>query len=808
MNILKQSLLFDEALRDSPFFKAYLKGYGERIAAFEKNVFTIRSACDDLSRIQTLINTFRLSFTSSFKSMSDDLIADRTLKNAVDVLNSLIETLCNSMFTLLQEMRDHVLESMADIYKMQLKRIEDQQKNYSSYFDFFESHLMKSVTSSALSTGALGSAFNDNHKQQSHGMSSDSAANSRIVFKRSAVEVAKVINIFRIEFREQILHAFPRLVKCVNNFSDKMFDKTRQIVPDVEAVTALISRALMEYREDREYVMHRYEQARKKCALPPTIEDSGGFGGGGGGGMMGSPSVPSMSIAPPLPYLTSCNIIILQGYLLKQPHTKFGPWSRRWFYLVDDRLLYYRTNEGLLPLSGKKESDFKIVTESLNKSWLIRNKKDDRKHILELQGPADQYSSSSSHGNQGSASGSSKHTSMLLQAESRAEGSLWQDVIFATIQNSASNSPAPRDADNSSSAASELVLVDTIIKPEFSYTSPIEEFSRFEENKYCCDCGGLDPSWGVTPFGITVCSSCAQVHRTLITTPNVGGGGAGGKGGKIANGSAPDTGDNRRSATVVPSVSSRPDSCLQRVLNLTLDEWRPEVAALMKLLGNKFANSIYEAHRTNELEKPSFDSDMPTREKWIVGKYVERRFVRQLSDAQSFDPSQKLFSVVNSESCDVGLILQYISQGADVNWKNPNCDYRTSLHNATFGGKLTCCELLIQQGADINSLDGLGRTPLHYACVNSNRMVACLLLNHGADPHALDSEEKTPMDVATEAQDRELLCVLKISQALRKFQPIEVDTSRFASSSMSARLSRMPTRNKVTLHHTSSGHIL
>ena len=28
------------------------------------------------------------------------------------------------------------------------------------------------------------------------------------------------------------------------------------------------------------------------------------------------------------------------------------------------------------------------------------------------------------------------------------------------------------------------------------------------------------------------------------------------------------------------------------------------------------------------------------------------------------------------------------------------------------------------------------------------------------------------MDVATEAQDRELLCVLKISQALRKFQPV------------------------------------
>ena len=38
MNVLKQSLLFDEALRDSPLFKAYLKGYEERISAFGKSV--------------------------------------------------------------------------------------------------------------------------------------------------------------------------------------------------------------------------------------------------------------------------------------------------------------------------------------------------------------------------------------------------------------------------------------------------------------------------------------------------------------------------------------------------------------------------------------------------------------------------------------------------------------------------------------------------------------------------------------------------------------------------------------------------
>ena len=51
-------------------------------------------------------------------------------------------------------------------------------------------------------------------------------------------------------------------------------------------------------------------------------------------------------------------------------------------------------------------------------------------------------------------------------------------------------------------------------------------------------------------------------------------------------------------------------SNLNRVLSLTLDEWKPEVAALMKLLGNRMVNSIYENYRTDELETPKFDSSM------------------------------------------------------------------------------------------------------------------------------------------------------------------------------------------------------
>ena len=94
----------------------------------------------------------------------------------------------------------------------------------------------------------------------------------------------------------------------------------------------------MEYKEEKDYISHRYEVCRRKCSAA-MIEDSNNVTAAVA---TTSPS-PAMVSAPSLPCLTSCNIIILQGYLMKQPQTKFGPWNRRWFYLVDDRLLYYRT---------------------------------------------------------------------------------------------------------------------------------------------------------------------------------------------------------------------------------------------------------------------------------------------------------------------------------------------------------------------------------------------------------------------------------------------------------------------------------
>ena len=66
----------------------------------------------------------------------------------------------------------------------------------------------------------------------------------------------------------------------------------------------------------------------------------------------------------------------------------------------------------------------------------------------------------------------------------------------------------------------------------------------------------------------------------------------------------------------------------------------------------------------------------------------------------------------------------------------------TVLHHAVKNGKKEIIELLISNGADINSKDNNGYTPLHYATWNNDCSTLKLLISHGADVNAFDKTDK------------------------------------------------------------------
>lgn len=67
----------------------------------------------------------------------------------------------------------------------------------------------------------------------------------------------------------------------------------------------------------------------------------------------------------------------------------------------------------------------------------------------------------------------------------------------------------------------------------------------------------------------------------------------------------------------------------------------------------------------------------------------------------------------------------------DVNEPDPYGD--TPLHAASYTGKYTLVQYLLEKGANINSKNGAGSTPLHKAVVGKQAGIVELLLKHKAD---------------------------------------------------------------------------
>ncbi|XP_046846323.1 arf-GAP with GTPase, ANK repeat and PH domain-containing protein 3-like isoform X2 [Xenia sp. Carnegie-2017] len=255
-------------------------------------------------------------------------------------------------------------------------------------------------------------------------------------------------------------------------------------------------------------------------------------------------------------------------------------------------------------------------------------------------------------------------------ASSFEERKNWVDSIEQRILSCLQSNFSGRDKMNSNSSSE----------------SDLQPIRLVPGNNVCADCGEPNPDWASLNLGALICIACCGFHRNLGTH-------------------------------------------VSRVRSLDLDEWPPEIRAVMLSIGNNLTNSIWEAC-SQSASKPQPSSPREDKERWIRAKYVNKEYVRQLPTSK-FSIGLRLIEAVQKEDLSDVMLLLAHAEKKDVNEREDDDLIRTSLHISASKGNLVITLLLIWYFADVTLLDGSGRTALWYARESGSRECEEILKNNG-----------------------------------------------------------------------------
>ena len=107
--------------------------------------------------------------------------------------------------------------------------------------------------------------------------------------------------------------------------------------------------------------------------------------------------------------------------------------------------------------------------------------------------------------------------------------------------------------------------------------------------------------------------------------------------------------------------------------------------------------------------------------------------------------------------CKVCQLL--LQNGANVNALT-RAGQATPLHRAATQGHVEITDLLLKSGADPNIGDADGFTALHRAVISNSGSV-CKLLVSKTNPKNVDNSGRTPLDLAEERDNKDILEILK-----------------------------------------------
>uniref|UniRef100_A0AAQ5YSI3 Arf-GAP with coiled-coil, ANK repeat and PH domain-containing protein n=1 Tax=Amphiprion ocellaris TaxID=80972 RepID=A0AAQ5YSI3_AMPOC len=432
----------------------------------------------------------------------------------------------------------------------------------------------------------------------------------------------------------------------------------------------------------------------------------------------------------------AANGIAMEGYLYKRASNAFKTWSRRWFSIQKNQLVYQK----------KFKDQPTVVVEDLRLCTVKPSSENERRFCFEVVSPS---------------------KCCLLQADSERQQQAW----ISAVQNSIASAFQERREDTHTSHLIGGGGGGGGDQEDEGYKA-LDEVQAIPGNRQCCDCGEPGPDWASINLGITLCIVCSGIHRSLGVHFS-----------KV------------RSLTLdswepelVKLMCELGNTVINRIYEARIDEItikKPHSSSprgdkeswiRSKYVEKKFIQKLPETGRNPPLRRSSARRNRATTQDRTVQKPALKPKPNRATlqdgceDLSGLHPGALLYRSAALQNFPV--MADALAHGADVNWVNMAEESSTPLIQAV-SNALAACEFLLQNGANVNQADSNGRGPLHHATILGHTGLVCLFLKRGADYNARDKNQKDPISIAVDNANADIVTLLRIAKMNKEMREMD-----------------------------------
>ncbi|XP_064593466.1 arf-GAP with coiled-coil, ANK repeat and PH domain-containing protein 1, partial [Zonotrichia leucophrys gambelii] len=403
----------------------------------------------------------------------------------------------------------------------------------------------------------------------------------------------------------------------------------------------------------------------------------------------------------------------MEGYLYKRASNAFRTWSRRWFFIQSNQLLYLK----------RARDPPTVVIEDLRLCTVKPCPDLERRFCFEVVSPS---------------------KSCVLQADSGSGQQRWLSAVQSGIACAYGQDVAPPRSGSLSGRPPEPPPV-------------LGAVLGLEGNGSCCDCRDPRPEWASVNLGITLCIQCSAIHRSLGVHFS-----------KVRSLTL-----DSWEPELVKLMCSLGNLALNGIYEARVEEMgvkRPppscsraqrESWIRAKYVEKKFLRGVAghaprprpprqgHAPRAGPAPRGSPNQGAPPE-------------AAEPEGAPCLHPGALLSWAARRRR--LRTMAEALAQGADPGWANGAEGNRTPLLEAVAVNSLLACEFLLQNGASVNQSDSHGRGPLHHATMLGHTGLACLFLKRGADVNAVDADGRDPLTIAMDLANADIVTLLRLAK--------------------------------------------